>query len=370
MSLNKDSLRVLVAVGSRSDRVCSIGSFARAEAKALEEQGFELQVLEPTIKDRYPLVTGIANPDIILFHAPSLHDRIRPWNALKSALQLRVAFPKARLISVVHEFSEAPWHWKARQIALLRLSHGVVVNSEPDLRGVQLFHHNILRARLGPTLFRPDLTEKTIERARNVDRTKLAEKFGLPVNSQWVLHPGLFTPGKGINFLQRFAPLLSEADQMILIGSTGPKERDKQFAEQTFLTLRAVLGKRLVVIDSPTDEVFKEFLLAADLVVLPYDVGVSERRSSFLAAASCGANIWTTIGEFSKPLELERSGTYVSPINDWENKTENVLTTLQNALSETESSVTRRVKNLQWAVGRSWSARVTLLEEFFRRVRK
>src|SRR5262245_19110169 len=122
-------MKVLVAVGSRHDRICSIGSFARAEARALSSVMDAVEVLEPDASDSYPKPVPLFEPEVILFHSPALHDRKKPWNALVSALKLRRAFPKARFVPIVHEFSEAPLHWRLRQLAILQLSHGAVVNS-------------------------------------------------------------------------------------------------------------------------------------------------------------------------------------------------------------------------------------------------
>jgi hypothetical protein len=101
--------------------------------KRLRSDFENVELLEPDSAGVYPRCDNVIRPDVIFFHAPALHDRKRPWNALLSALLLRRAFPKAKFVSIVHEFSEAPVHWRIRQIALLRLSHGVIVTLKPTM---------------------------------------------------------------------------------------------------------------------------------------------------------------------------------------------------------------------------------------------
>jgi folate-dependent phosphoribosylglycinamide formyltransferase PurN len=106
-------------------------------------------------------------------------------------------------------------------------------------------------------------------------------------------------------------------------------------------------------------------LVASDLVVLPYDAGLSERRSSFLSAMSCGANVWTTTGDFTPPMSLE--GTHVHTVTSqaWAAGDESVMQSIVSALQESSQRVLeRRVKNLEWAAERSWNARVQSISNF------
>jgi hypothetical protein len=370
MERERLDLRLLVAVGSRHDRVCSVGAFARAEAAALSLVFKSVEVLEPDAEDVYPLADEVARPDVIFFHAPSLHDRKRPWNALVSAMTLRHAYPKARFVSVVHEFSEAPLHWKARQIALLLLSHAAIVNSDADRAGVSRFSRKLLRTRLGPTLFDSALlgggdlaAARTRARAEVVRRQRT--RLGLEDGEQWLLHPGLITPGKGVDFLTRLAPAVSENRKLIIMGGLGPKARDREFARRTIAELNGALKGRVAVLEAPDDDAFREMLLAADLVVLPYDAGVSERRSSFLSPMSCGANVWTTTGEFTTALSIEKSGAHHLKATDAFANPLTAVRSIEAALEEAPSAASaRRARNLEWAKGRSWESRASDIRAF------
>lgn len=366
MALEPLEKRLLVAVGSRSDQICSVGSFARAEARALEQVFQSVEVLEPDSAGVFPRCHNVVRPDVIFFHAPALYDRKRPWNPLLSAVVLRRAFPKAKLISVVHEFSEAPAHWRARQLFLIRLSHGVIVNSDADFQGVKSWHAKVLRSRLGPTLFVPELLDAPGESARRAALAELIAKtrawadsrFGIDASEKWLLHPGLLTPGKGINFLKQLAPVAGSDTRLIVMGGFGPKGRDREFANRTISELKEAFGQRFTLIESPSDEVFKQMLTASDLVVLPYDNGLSERRSSFLSAVSCGANVWTTTGRFSGMLNLENSGATAVDAQEWMTGSQKALESIAVAINEDSSRVfDRRMKNLEWAAERGWSAR-------------
>jgi hypothetical protein len=370
--------RLLIAVGSRYDRVCSIGAFARAEAKALAKVFDEILVVEPDSLDRYPVVPKGTSPEVVFFHAPALHDRKKPWNALVSAAKLRARFPSALFIPIVHEYSEAPLHWKIRQAAILKMGHGVIVNSEADLRGVRRWHRHILKTNLGPTLFYTELLEAKTDREaadrlnaiRNSARIFAEKEFGLKADQKWLLHPGLFTPGKGIDFLSKLGPHLPENSRFVVMGGKGPKQRDQTFADQVLGNLDRAMSGKLLVIDSPDDLTFQKLLIAADLVVLPYDIGVSERRSSFLASMCCGANVWTTEGEFSMPLAIDQSGAHRVPVSQWRENDDSVFTSLKRALDEDSDTVLhRRIQNLSWARKRTWENRARDIVQFITELR-
>lgn len=368
--------KLLVAVGSRHDEICSVGAFARAEAQALRGSFSDVQILEPTIDHRYPFAKNVVeSPDIILFHAPALHDRIRPWNALKSALTLRYSFPRAKFISIVHEFSEAPTHWKFRQLAIARLSHAVVVNSVADEQGLKPWHSKILRVPLGPTLFLENLpeTDDVLSDSWLGDvvrkfRTQAMEALNVTSDTtKLVVHPGLVTPGKGVNSLERLIPVFESAGSfhLVVMGGTGPKARDKIFAAQTTATLQQITKGRFTHLNSPKDELFKIFLTAADLVVLPYDEGVSERRSSFLSSMWNAANLWITTGRFSSPLDLANSAVHSVTSDQFLQGHPRVRDSIVAALAEPSADVLqRRLRNLKWAYGRSWKNRSQRISDF------
>lgn len=375
--MKTSEMRALVAVGSRRDRVCSVGAFARAEAEALSAAFRDVEVLDPTASDQYPVVKNVRAPDVIFYHAPSLCDRGKPFSSIKNAFKLRAAFPKARFISIVHEYSEAPLHWRVRQLAILRLSHAAIVNSKADYDGVSRWHSRVLRSRLGPTLFSEELLSgdstsalsAALKSLRGFARERVvaifSESHALSGRERWLLHPGLLVPGKGINFLSKLAPVLSENTRLIIMGGIGPKESDREFAERTLAELREKMKGRLSFIDSPSDEVFKDFLLASDLVVLPYDAGLSERRSSFLSAMCCGSNVWTTIGRFSWPLELDRTGAHLIQAESWISDDPLSLRSVADALTEPdEAAFARRIKNLGWASERTWASRIESISRF------
>lgn len=358
-----------VAVGSPPDKVCSVGAFARAEAKALSGTFKSVQLSEPDKNGNYPVIYD-SSSDFVFYHTPSLDDRKRPWNFFKNALLIRMKLRKAKFISIVHEFSEAPTHWKLRQVMLYKLSDGLIVNTKRDYDSVKKYSKNILRTTLGPTLYDQELlnepTEQKISGKIRKTRDELSSSYGLNAVNKWVLYPGLITPGKGVDSLVKFSEILkSEGAQLILMGAFGPKEKDRTYAESVIDELKKTVGSDVLLLNSLNDDDFKKFLLTADLIVLPFDAGVSERRSSFLAAMSCGANVWTTAGEMSEPLRLSESGAFYSSVNDWRQDISKVLNVLTQALKESEESkLLRRVKNLKWALTRQWDTRVKDISHF------
>ncbi len=376
--MNLDELRVLTAVGSRTDQTCSVGTFARADAASLKSVFSTSEVLQPRSDGVYPDCSSAAAPDVILHHVPTLYDRIRPWNVLVSAGTLRRAYPQALLISVVHEFSEAPRHWQLRIIALLRLSHAVIVHSDADLAALSRWHKRVVKIPLSACLFVPEFftaasaeaRASALRELRGKARADLPKNLGLEPGEKLLLHPGLLVPGKGVNFLGRLEPYLGAKTRFVVMGGLGPKERDREFARQTMENLRTELKGRLSFIESPDDEVFKRLLLAADLIVLPYDAGVSERRSSFFSAAACGGNVWATSGVYSGPLRLEHSGAHLVRAEDWAEGKTSALQSVAAALAEPEQKVLeRRLRNLVWSDDRSWEKRAEKIQNFISTLR-
>lgn len=376
MSFTKN-WNAVVFVGSRHDQMCSIGSFARSETNAFSEIFKKIALIEPDAMGVYPDFKLLNNdPDIIFFHAPSLSDRKTPWGAIENMLRIRAHFSKAKLISIVHEFTEAPIHWKIRQAILLKLSSAVITNTEADYLGVKKFNSKVLRSRLGPTLVYADLV-------KNPQQDSLEEKIKenlkylksllkdnqATTNGKIILHPGLVTPGKGVNTLKEFIPHMNSEDALVVMGGLGPKQRDKDFAEATKKELFNLFKNRFLFLENPNDDTFTKILNAADLVLLPYDQGLSERRSSFLSAASCGANIFTTIGRFSSPMNVEKSGAHIVDVAKWRERNTEVFNLFKSALNESPAqSIKRRLSNLQWADSFSWDKRAKQVYEFVKTI--
>ena len=372
--MNVEKMSVLTAVGSRHDQRCGVGTFARADFRSLEKCFARAQLLEPAAGGSYPDCALVEKPDVILYHTPTLHDRVRPWNILTSAIKLRRAFPKALFIPVVHEFSEAPRHWKLRVLALLRMGlvHGVIVHTDIDFAALSRWHRRVVKLPQGPSLFMPELfaggnlkaRAVTLQGLREKARASLPQGISLKDGEKLLLHPGLLVPGKGVNFLGRLAPYIAGNARLVVMGGLGPKERDRAYARQTIDELRRRV-QSLSFIESPDDDVYAQLLLAADLIVLPYDAGVSERRSSFFSAIACGGNVWTTSGLFTPPLELERSGVHVVPADRWAAGDSSALESIANALLEPELKIAeRRLQNLVWSDDRAWEKRAEKLQSF------
>ncbi len=357
---------VLVAVGSSRHEICSIGAFARAEASALEKNFKKVEILEPNQRGQYPHSQISIIPEVVFFHAPALTDRKYPWNVFRSFFSLKKMFPKACFIPIIHEFSEAPLHWKGRQLLILKMSNAAIVNTLADFIALQPWHKKILRSHLAPTLFWPELLNlSSLDEMKifyEALRATLSSQHPLLEKEKWILYPGLLTQDKGLELLLRISRFLNKKIKLILMGAVGPKQKDKKYAKHIVSELQKVLGDSIYFLEAPSDTLFKQFLFAADLVVLPYNNGVSERRSSFLSAMSCGANGWTTIGTLSSPLCLDQTGVY--SVNK-EATDSVVFESIQQALNENPQEVfLKKQKNLNWATQKSWENRVHDIKKF------
>lgn len=365
--------RILIAVGSRQDEVCGVGAFARAEMRAFEKFGnAEVRLCEPSSDLKYP-VRHSWDPNFILFHSPSLVERRKIIAPFRNLLTLRKWHPRSKLISVVHEYSEAPLHWRIRQRLLASLSSACVVGSFADHEGLRDCGVPLLRVPLGPPLFDDSLYGlrdiPQIERKISVARAKAVEIFRASgaqlspeelLRMKWVVHPGLLAQGKGLDALLRIVadPTRTEPPVfLIVMGGKGPGGEDAAFASSILEQLASKLGDRLLHLDSPPDPVFSAVLQASDLVLLPYDEGLSERRSSFLSAMSCGALVATTRGKYTGKLGVDSDGVvFAGTAGELASK-------VQEALAWDEP-MQRRARNVAWAEGRSWPNRIAALQLF------
>lgn len=368
-----------IAVGSSSEKICSIGSFARAEAEAFRLEKKETILIEP---DGYGFLENLNSTDFssILLHAPSLHDRRRPWNVLLSLKRLRRLKPDASIILTLHEYAEAPFHWKWRARLAAYLSDAIIVNSEIDFRCVSKWGRPVLQVPLGPTIWNSRLLttpdKETLRSEKHAAKLRLIAKKcpGFDTSREPViLSAGLISPGKGLEklleFLRSDKRKLPLNAKFVLMGGFGPKSRDLDFKTLIVSEFKELLGNNFYYISEPPDSIFADALISADLVLMPYENGVSERRSSFLSSCASGAEILTTVGILSQPLQLERSGAWTLPTNcsalDF---LELVQKIFKNQNENPSDSEIRRLKNVSWAQDRSWRNRILKEKDFIEKL--
>ncbi len=381
---------LLEAVGSAPDRVCSIGAFVRQEYQAFRRQGHKVGLLVPGSTDytSAPIQAHsserVFSDDAVthvLIHTPSIADRARPWSVLVNALKLKKRFKNARHIQVVHEYTEAPHHWRLRQRMLLGLADGFIVNTKQEYEALSaLSDRPCLYTKLGPTIYSHEWLdaankpvppggasvtssnlEATVIKALAATRHCLTEKYEIDFSKPTYVYQGLITPGKGIELILELSKTLPVDSQWILIGGQGIRRKDANYASHILAEGRRILGGRFHYYENLPDEIYQQFLLAAHVLVLLYDNGVSERRSSFLSSAASGGHILTTLGPYSAAMSLEHSGAVTAEIGHFAA----LKSQLANMGTDSEVvAVARRVKNLQWASNQSWPMRVQAITRF------
>jgi len=260
-----NDLNILIAVGSRHNQTCSIGSFARAELDALKKCGVKIELLEPNENLEYPNFSAIKNkPDLIIYHAPSLADRKRPWLAITNLFKIKFKYPNAKILNVVHEYTEAPFHWKIRQKMISAISDIVVANTQSDYLNIKRVNKNTLYINLGPTLFDSELQsslDKDLLFNKICETRKfLSQKFSLSDNLKWLLFSGLLTPGKGCEVLLSLEPKTQDF-LLIVMGGFGPKPKDIEYAKNLIQNLQNKFQDKFIFIQEPTDDIYKNFLL-------------------------------------------------------------------------------------------------------------
>jgi hypothetical protein len=357
-----------ILVGSSQSQICSIGAFARRQYESLRAHNVDCFFDAPQdFAATYPNYPSRQDATAIMLHMPSLFERRSPWHFLISLFRAIYYYPFARLFIELHEYTEAPWHWKLRVRIVSLFATAFIVNTKSDQLALCRFSKNVIRSHLGPTLWLDNkhITDDNSLRSQILQsRQAIASRLSIPAESELIVLPGLLTPGKGIEFFLNWAESntvkLTNA-KLVLMGGLGPKSRDHNYVETIKLWIDA-LNKRGVdtrLLLAQTDAEYTEILLAANLVVLPFKEGVSERRSTFLSACSCAANVWTIAGRYSDELELTSSG--VRSIHNSVTDSEKYLslTEAYEASKELTSDdlIKRRLSNINWSKAKSWDSR-------------
>jgi glycosyltransferase involved in cell wall biosynthesis len=158
----------------------------------------------------------------------------------------------------------------------------------------------------------------SVERWEERERMRIAVRRRLGISEEAILlsHFGIFYPGKGIETLLRSVQFLAEsypALKLLVFGHVRPTS-EAYFESLVDLAEQLSIQDRVIWIrDCSTSEV-SEHLFASDIYVVPYEDGLSTRRTSAWVGFAHGLPVVSTIGPAMAPIfEPGRNVILISP---------------------------------------------------------
>ncbi len=345
-----ERLDIVVVTGEYPPAIGGVGDYTRQLARALIAKGHWISVLcpastehepepdEPTIISSGPawnwqtlrralrIAQGLAptlvhiqyqtgaygmHPAINLL--PELLRRLpsRPWIVVTAHdLRLPYLFPKADLLRT----------WLTRR--LFEAADAVIVTNEADerrLRGREPADRRLFSPRAGirPPVYRiPIGSNIPLAPPADFDRATWRAQQGLAPDDVLVGYFGLLSRTKGVLELVQALATLPSRFKLLIIGGAAPLPDDERYAAEVQSCIAAHGLSERVKITGPCSEAeVSGWLMATDLVALPFHDGASFRRGSLLAALAHGVPVVTTTpaARLDPPLVGDVHALLVSP---------------------------------------------------------
>jgi len=343
---------ILYVVGAFPNMPCGVGDYTYMLSKHISKIGYPISVLtlnHPDVISEQGAVGSIEIHDSVeswsFLNAWNVFQQMRTINADIVHIQYPASFGKAnrsfmsnllgflaktrnlegnRVITTLHEFGERRLRWRLRAMINVLTSDIIVCISFLDTFNIS----NLIRDRK-PVHHIPLASNIEFHPLTNRDRINLRAGSGIGKSDLALAYFGFITPLKGFEILLESVRELIRTDtavKLMILSHLQPNTNKyhrsivKKIDE---LNLRdvCILGDRYF-----SEMEVSQYLQAADIGVLPFKEGASERRGSLMAALEHGLPVITTIGPYTPS----------SFIND-----ENMILITPNNVQELTASITR-----------------------------
>ena len=311
------------------EAACGVGDYTRFVAEELARQGEEVVVFCSTdyrgdseggvtvrpifeswsLDEAKRLVASpeLADADILnIQYTPVLYGRRSGFRMLPalSRLYRRVA----RSVVTYHSLSGGAATSKLWALWLLVTAHhGIAANEEVT---------SMVRSRVTSLAHRiveiPIASSVTVAAAGDAELDAERRSLEVPDDGYLLVHFGLIYPGKGLETLfAAFATVVDElpSARLAIVGETREDCRDYE-AHLNEIVAEHGLDQHVRWAGKVDTDRVSRILQASDLYVVPYDAGVSIRRSTLMAGLAHGIPVISTISEL--PSAYLRDGDNVS----------------------------------------------------------
>ncbi len=335
-----DMERVLFLTGAFPNMPCGVGDYTSSLTQELVKLGLEVHVL--TSHDRRVVTTfhesgGVfvhpkilswgftsvplimrevrrISPDLIHIQYPASFGakNRRPLANLLGIVTKAATNGKARIVTTLHEYVERSLRWRLRALLNALTSDCVVCVSSYD---------RIALAKLisKPLVHIPIASSIPVVSVTPDQRQKLRDSLGIAQSCWMIVYFGFVTPLKGFDVLiKAFAELKRRAWPGKLVVLTGlDPDKDRYHREMVTLLNSFGLGDDCIY-QKPyfTREEVSTHLQSADMAILPFTEGASERRGSLLTAIGNGLPVITTVGPHLPPTFKHGDNIYLVPSQD------------------------------------------------------
>ena len=313
-------MRVLFVVGAFPNLPCGVGDYTFFLTRELSKSGLEVYVLTSRSQD---IITNDQELSGVQVHAvvpswdlssiPLLIQEIRrispdivhiqyPANFGKANRKLLANLlgivakwatkNKARVITTLHEFGERSLRWRARTLLNVLTSDLMICVNSFDVRVLEKWTRRIVvHVPIASSIPRVFISSD--------QKLKIREVMGVSNSDLMVVYFGFITPLKGFDVLVRAIIKLKTKGwhgKLVILTAldteTQPYHREMIELIDTFGVRNDFVFQKKYY----SKEEISMYLQSADLAVLPFVEGASERRSSLLAVLQNGLSAITTTG--------------------------------------------------------------------------
>lgn len=230
------------------------------------------------------------NPDVInLHHTPALYGF---W------FRLLICF--INLITPVivsyHTLHRSTLFSKFEAFLLLKICDGFISTNEEItsiIKKIPLIRKDFCEIPIGTNILPTENIEK--------DKLKAKKKLGIKENILVLSNFGLFYPGKGLETLLYACNLLkNEIEDFILFLLGSHRAEDKKYLDSVRkLIIELGLQEKVRLTGFLDETQVSQHLFAADIYVVPFDRGVSIRRTTLMTGLVHGLPVISTFPELS-----------------------------------------------------------------------
>jgi polysaccharide biosynthesis protein PslF len=264
------------------------------------------QVTDVVLRERLDVVN--IQYQAAAFHMRSPAANILPWR-LAGLVKTAVTFHDLR---VPYLLPKAGWLRRFAVNFMAQQAHGVIATNPEDYAILQQLNDRVRQIPIGSNIdaYQPHRIE--IEEARHL--------LGLNDTVHLLGYFGFLNETKGADTLLHALAQLDESYHLVFIGGqTGSSDSDsnQQFLEQLYALIEELeLTERVHWTGFVAEKRVSTFLYAADLMVMPYQDGVSLRRGTLMAVLAHGRPLLTTSPTVPTPELAHGKNAWFVPPDD------------------------------------------------------
>lgn len=334
--------RILYVAGAFPNMPCGVGDYTYMLSKHISKIGYPTSVLT------------LNHPDVIsgqgALGSVEIHDSVPSWSFLNSwnvfrqmrtinadivHIQYPARFGKAnrsfmsnllgflaktrnsdsnRVMTTLHEFGERRLRWRLRAMLNVLTSDVVVCINSVDAFNIS----NLIRERK-PVHHIPLASNIEFHPLTDQDRSNIRTGTGTGTSDLALAYFGFITPLKGFEVLLEAVRELIKTDtavKLMILSHLQPNTNKyhqsivKKIDEMNLKNV-CVLGDRYF-----SEVEVSQYLQAADIGVLPFIEGASERRGSLMAALEHGLPVITTLGPYAPSSFIDDENMILIPPNN------------------------------------------------------